>query len=191
MRNPLAKVNVFRIVKDHVSTLKNYGASKVSTSDIVIFFILPLAASGCMVFVFDMELDSDLANLLITVFSIFAGLLFNLQVLMFDAIGKVSSTENLPSGINQKNSFRRRMILLESVSFNISFEVLLCLLGVLLLAISTLFKGSIASSIFSTASFYVVILFSLTLAMVLRRVHGMLSDEIQIQKEILRSKNKY
>ena len=190
MSNPLAKINVFRIVKDHISTLKDYGKSKVSTFDLLIFFLCPMFVSVALV-LFDVRLTTELASLLITVFSIFAGLLFNLQILMFDVIGKVSNTEALPETLNNWRSLNRRMLILESVSFNISFEVLLCLSGVVLLAVSTLFKNLTIQTIVSAAAFYIVILFSLTLAMVLRRVHGLLSDEIKIQKEIIKNLNNY
>jgi hypothetical protein len=188
--NPFAKINILRIVKDHISTFKNYGESTISKFDVLFFFVGPLLVSLFLVFSLKAQLTSELANLLITVFSIFAGLLFNLQILMFDAIGKVSNIESLPANLNNQSSLTRRMSLLESVSFNISFEVLLCLSGVLLLATSTVFRESKIQYIFSMASFYVVISFSLTLAMVLKRVHGMLSDEIRTQKELLRNRKK-
>lgn len=186
MRNPLTKLNIFRILNDHISTLKDYGKKRVSLFDAFTFFVFPALVSAVLVF-FNIRLSAEFANLLITVFSIFAGLLFNLQILMFDVIGKVSDTKMLPTGLNSQQSLNRRLFLLESVSFNISFEVLLCLFGVLLLAISTLFQNSLVQIIVSVTAFYVVILFSLTLAMVLRRIHGLLSDEIRIQKEIIRT----
>ena len=99
MSNPLAKINIFQIITDHVATLKDYGRPRISKFDIFLFFIVPLLGSSLLV-ALKIQLNNALVNLLITVFSIFAGLLFNLQVLMFDVIGKVSNTENLPDTLS-------------------------------------------------------------------------------------------
>lgn len=186
MSNPLAKLNIFRILKDHISTLKDYGKNKLSFFDLLTFFLLPAIVSSLLVN-FDIRLSTEFSTLLITAFSIFAGLLFNLLVLVFDVIGKVSSTEKLPVSLSSQQSLDRRISILESVSFNISFEILLCLFGVLLLSISTLFQNNFVQVVSSILSFYVVILFALTLAMILRRVHGLLNDEIRIQREIIKA----
>lgn len=186
MSSPLAKINIFQIIVDHVATLKDYGRPKTSKFDIFLFFIVPLLGSTLLV-VLKIQLNNDLVNLLITVFSIFAGLLFNLQVLMFDVIGKVSNIENLPDTLSSQQSLHRRITILENVSMNISFEILVSILGVLFLAISTLSSNPIFQKVVSVIGFYIVILFSLTLAMVLKRVHVLLGDEVKIQKHIIQN----
>lgn len=188
MSDAFSKINILKIVTDHVSTLKDFGRSKISKSDVFIFFILPFFLSALLVYL-KINLNSELANLLITVFSIFAGLLFNLQILMFDIVGKVSDVKDLPSSLVSRQSLSRRISILESVSLNISFEILLCILGVLVLAISTLSKSLAFQILFSLVVFYIVILFALTLAMVLKRVHALLTDEIEIQKRKIKNIN--
>lgn len=187
MSNPLVKINVLPIFKDHFYTLRNYGKEKVSKLDSFLFFFFPLLISAVLYY-FNIHLTNSFANILITVFSIFAGLLFNLQILMFDAIGKVSSAEMLPEIFASQQSLNVRISLLETISLNVSFEILLCLSGVLILAASTLFKNMVAQAIFSVISFYIIIVFSVTLAMVLKRVHALLKNEIAIQKGILKNR---
>lgn len=181
MRNDFSKINILKIVIDHVSTLKDFGRSKISRFDVFVFFISPLILASSLVY-FRTILNSELANLLITVFSIFAGLLFNLQILMFDIVGKVSDTAGLPGSLASTQSLHRRISILENVSLNISFEILLCIFGVLVLAVSTLSKNLVFQIFFSLIIFYIVSLFALTLAMVLKRIHTLLIDEIKIQK---------
>jgi len=184
MSNPLAKINIFQIVFDHIVTLKDYGRTRVSRFDLFFFFTFPLLASLILV-LFRIQLNKDLVNLLITAFSIFAGLLFNLQVLMFDVIGKISNFDKRSDTLSTNQSINRRITILQSVSMNISFEILVCILGVLFLAISTLSSNLYFQKIFSVIGFYIVILFALTLMMVLKRVHVLLVDEVKIQKEII------
>lgn len=188
MGDAFSKINILKIVIDHISTLKDFGRSKISRFDIFIFFIFPFLLSAFLIY-FKVNLNNELANLLITVFSIFAGLLFNLQILMFDIVGKVSDVETLPDSLVSKQSLNRRISILESVSLNISFEILLCILGVLVLATSTLSQKSAFQVLFSLIVFYIVILFALTLAMVLKRVHALLTDEIEIQKRKIKNIN--
>lgn len=188
MSNSFSKINVFKILQDHISTLKDYGQDSISKFDIFLFFILPLIISLLLI-CFRVYLNDDLTSLLITSFSIFAGLLFNLQILMFDIVCKLSNMDNLPKHLVTQRSFQRRITLLEYVAYNISFEILLCLSGVLFLAFSSLHDELLFQAIFSLAVFYIVFLFSLTLAMILRRVHGLIRDEIQIQKDIFSHKN--
>lgn len=169
------KISIARIISDHISTLKDYGNSKYSKPDIILFFFIPFLISAASVY-FGLRLNKDLVGILINVFSIFAGLLFNLLVLLYDVISKISGSAK------SKQSTRLKIDLLEQVFSNISFEILLSLINVILLAISTLFDSKIANSSFSFFVFYLVILFTLSLLMVLKRVHKLLSDEIRDQK---------
>jgi len=169
------KISIAKIVGDHVNTLKDYGSSKYSKPDIILFFFVPFIISAASVY-FGLLLNKDLVGILINVFSIFAGLLFNLLVLLYDVISKISNS------VKSKQSNQLKINLLEQVFSNISFEILLSLFNVILLAVSTLFNSKIVNSTFSFLIFYLVILFTLSLLMVLKRVHKLLSDEIREQK---------
>lgn len=188
MNRLFSKINVSVIVSDHFQTLKDFGHSSISIFDIFIFFVLPILLSVLLV-LSGFRLTTELVGLLITAFSIFAGLLFNLLILMFDIIGKVSSLDHLPDELQTKQAFTRKITILQNVSYNISFEILICLSGVILLALTGLPHNEVFGTITSLLVFFVVIIFSLTLAMILRRVHGLIVDEIDTQGKAFNKKS--
>ncbi|MFN6539343.1 MAG: hypothetical protein RM021_023735 [Nostoc sp. EkiNYC01] len=173
-----SKINVLEIVTNHLSTLKEYGASKNSLSDLFLFFLVPFIISLGVVFL-RIVLNKDLIGILINVFAIFAGLLFNLLVLVYDAASKAVKSSNS----SQANSLK--LEILEQIYFNISFEILLSLLIVVMLSISIMFNNGLANSVFSVFVFFLVISFTLTFLMVLKRVNKLLSQEIEQQKKSL------
>lgn len=175
------KINIVKIVIDHVATLKDYNRAKYSYLDIILFFVFPLFISGILI-LFSVLLNKDLVGILINVFSIFAGLLFNLLVLIYDVISKIDKPLNSSKTSNSIQAVKLKIDTLEQIFSNISFEILLSLFNVIFLAISTLFTIKEASYIFSFLIFYLVTLFTLSLLMVLKRVHKLLSDEIKEQR---------
>ncbi|MGM3305774.1 hypothetical protein ACSQ6I_07235 [Anabaena sp. WFMT] len=171
MSKLFAKINVLNIIKDHLDTLINYNSLKRSKSDAILFFAVPLILSITLVF-FKITINKDFIGVLINIFAIFAGLLFNLLVLVYDVISKVVKSSN-----NAKST-KLRLSLLKEIYSNISFEILLALFSTIILSISILFTNSILINISSFLVFFLVALFTLTLLMVLKRVHKLLSDEI-------------
>ncbi|MGF1981013.1 MAG: hypothetical protein RMY30_036250 [Nostoc sp. CmiSLP01] len=171
-----SKINVLDIVKNHIDTLKDYNVTSYSIFDIFFFFIFPFLLSVFFVYL-QIRLNKDLVGILINVFSIFAGLLFNLLILIYDVISKIVKSNNPNPNVD-----KLKIDTLEHLYFNISFEILLSLFIVILLSVSTLFTNSIANLIFSIFVFSFVITFSLTLLMVLKRVNKLLSHEIKVQR---------
>jgi len=178
------KINIVKIISDHMATLKDYGKSRYSKLDLFLFFILPLVISGASVY-YGVALNKDLVGILINVFSIFAGLLLNLLVLMYSVISNAVKLAKESDPPTPEYAVRIKIDLLEQVFANISFEILLSSFNVILLAVSTLFSSDKANQIFSLLIFYLVVLFSLSLLMVLKRVHKLLSDEITEQRKAL------
>ncbi|MHC5935485.1 hypothetical protein [Nostoc sp.] len=111
---------------------------------------MPLIISLCVVF-FGIVLNKDLIGILINVFAILAGLLFNLLVLVYDAVSKAVKSSNS----SQANSLKLESF--QQIYFNISFEILLSLLIVIMLSISIMFNNGLANSIFSVFVFFLVI----------------------------------
>lgn len=177
-----SKINLSEIFLSHLDTLKNYRQSTYSRADIIIFFIFPLLLSSVIVFA-NFRLSKELIGVLINVFAIFAGLLFNLLVLIYEVISKAVKQENTA----QENSLS--LDKLEEISSNVSFEIVLSIFNVLLLTVATPFIEGLPNIVFSLVIFYLVTLFTLTLFMVLKRVHKLLSEEIKHQKKILASKS--
>lgn len=173
-----SKIDIQEIFTSHCKTLKNYKQNSYSTADILIFFVFPSVLSFVVVFA-DFRLNKEVVGILINVSAIFAGLLFNLLVLIFDVISKA---------VKQVDSFQENILTLdrlEEISSNVSFEIVLSILNLLLLVISVAFFEGIPNIVFSFVVFYLVTLFTLTLFMILKRVHKLLAEEIKHQRKVL------
>ncbi|MBP7069988.1 MAG: hypothetical protein KBA97_02840 [Methanothrix sp.] len=120
------KLSVINIIKDHISTLKDYDNGRYSILDLFIFFILPIFVSSIIIY-FKVILSDQLVNVLVMSLSVFAGLLFNLLLLVYDIIGKPNS-----------NKRPLRATLLKELSSNISFGILISVVTIILLLVFSL-----------------------------------------------------
>mgnify|MGYP001792486391 FL=1 len=84
------RLNVRVILADHLKTLRSHRTGKIRASEFFLFFVLPMFIALVAVYPLQVLLTENLVNLLITVFSIFAGLLFNLLILVFEIADKES-----------------------------------------------------------------------------------------------------
>ncbi len=163
------KINISRIVKDHLATIKNYKTGKISLNDIVLFFLFPIIIS--FIIVFNFILCKDIINILITSFSIFAALLFNLLLIIYDIINKHFNKED--RNLKLKKAF------LKEIYSNISFSILVAIV-IIVLCLSLFIINKIPYRYFiEFIIYYVIVLFILTLFMVLKRIHSLLSKEIE------------
>ncbi len=164
------KINVWKVVKDHLDTLKVYGTQRADRPTFVLLFVLPLAVAGAILY-WHGSLDSTPITIVATSFSIFAALLFNLLLLIYDVIRKPD-----------KSSFRAlRRQLLRDLFRNISFAILTAIVGVALLIALALFEeddGPVKAGL-SYGVYYLALVFVLTLLIVLKRVHVLLSKELE------------
>lgn len=166
------KINVWRIIKDHLDTL-NCKTGRLYKRDSFVFFFIPVILSAFLS-IYQFKPSESLLNALITAFSIFTGLLFNLLVIIYSIISREGA------GKFKKNKIR----FVTEIYSNISFGVLLSFFNVILLFLTLLFlgvlsKNNILSFIFSFIIYYTVTLFLLTLLMTLKRVHILLATEIR------------
>ncbi len=164
------KVNIWLIVSDHVSTLRNYANNKVWIGDILLFLLTPIAAALLLTFVLRFELNIDAINALITSLSVFSALLFNLLLLIYDILRKESGG---PTQANLRRKF------LSQIYANISFSILVAVISIallLLLFIET--RLPYFTLALNLVIYFLVINFILTLLMILKRVHILLASEI-------------
>lgn len=162
------KINVIEIVDKHLSTLKNNRTNKIHIPDVILFVLMPLFLSFMLIY-FRNLLDKDIANILVTSFSIFAGLLLNLLLLVFDLVDKEGNKND-----NIKDA-------LEELYFNISFCILISILLIFLLLASFInvsFTGYLDSLSFLV--YYFLFVFIFTLLMVLKRIYRMLSIKFKL-----------
>jgi len=163
------KINVLNIVRDHISTLRDYKTKKVSISDLFLFSLSP-ALISVLFLVFSGVMDETMVTLLTTSLSIFAALLFNLLLIIYDAVRKEES-------LNSANNLRKPY--LKEVFNNISFCILTSVLAIVLLLIYSQVSIFFLQYLLTFFSYYLVALFILTLFMVLKRTHILLSKEIE------------
>lgn len=81
------KIDISKIFKDHLATLEDNSTGERSKGDIILFFVLPLIPTVLMVW-YKASLDSNVVSILVTCMSVFAALLFNLLLLIYDIIRK-------------------------------------------------------------------------------------------------------
>lgn len=164
------KVNVIKIVGDHISTLKDYRTNKYKVSDFFLFFGLPLFIAIFFAY-FKISLTQNLISLLITSLSIFAALLFNLLLLIYDVVQKSRDGNSL------------KIKFLKEVYSNISFCILIAILAVVILILISIFNNNrsvlFIYQIFNFIAYYLIILFLLTLFMILKRIHILLYKEVE------------
>ena len=173
----LDKINVLKICKDHVGTLRDFDTKKFSIGDLALFFVVPLVIGVVATFVHG-SMGSTEVTVLVTAFSIFTALLFNLLLLTFDLISKTDDSSD-------EFMVKLKMLLLQQTYNNISFSILVAIAAIGLLLIYLLdsrlsFSMSQIEYIISFGVYYLTTLFLLTLLMILKRVHALLSREMKI-----------
>ena len=163
------KVNVSRIVIDHVATFRDYSKDRCRPTDFLLFFGIPAANAGVLIYFYG-NIRPSLIGIVATSLSIFAALLFNLLLLVYDAMGKSGKLNGNTDGL------RRRF--LREVFSNISFAILVAISAIVsVLAVVIVNACSAADYVFSVLVYYLVTLFLLTLLMLLKRVHILLRHE--------------
>ncbi len=165
-----SKINVSSIVKDHISTLKDYKTKKYLILDFILFFGVPLIIA-VLVFIYLGKISDTAVIVLTTSLSIFAALLFNLLLLVYDSIRKEEK---------QSTTDKPRALLLRQLFNNISFGILVSVLAITLLIIyAQNLSFCILWQIISFLSYYLITLFILTLLMILKRAHILISGEFE------------
>lgn len=198
------KINPIDIVKEHIATLKNIGCNRLSVADLLLFFVFPVFMAMFFVNVIQLRIDSGAIEVLITVFSIFIALLFNLLLLIYDIVNKAElferNKESIEGKINNaelhfKNKLR--LVFIKQVYSNVSFCILISVILLIMLSLGFVLKEISAdifkyrdqvSGLFSGIIYSLFVVFVLTLLMVLKRVHALLSVEMSKSKEVKNAK---
>jgi hypothetical protein len=173
-----SKINIFGIVQAHIHTLRNYRTNKLHYPDIVLFIFLPLIISVLLVYL-DFPLNDGMVNALITSFSIFAALLFNLLLLVY---GLTEKENGKPNVSNDKLS------ILREIYINVSFCILVSVITTIILLAyflrtknCLLFKIDVCYFrwIQSLIAYYLSFQFLLTLLMILKRIYKLLEKDFK------------
>lgn len=180
-----SKINIYVIVRDHLSTLHGYGSTRLSIRDLIVFFALPIGIGWTLVYCLGIRLKGDLVSNLITGLSIFVGLLLNLQVIIFDIISKLNeSIETNTEAETAKDSVREvkrtmKRAFIKEIFSNTSFAILLSIVTLLPL-VTLLFEECKGwSAVLSAVSFSLILMFLMNLLMILKRMHLLLGHELR------------
>lgn len=153
------KTRVFTIFKDHFKTFYNAENKKFYWFDFIVFIGVPIGISFILTF-FKLDI-TDYTNTLITVHSIMAGLLFNFLVLIL--------------GIDTKNKNDTYKIVLKEAYSNVSYEILISILSVILLCVYDFINLIWLQTILIIIIMSLSINFILTVLMILKRVYLLFS----------------
>ena len=170
----LGKLNIWKIIRDHFSTFTNYRTGRVSISDYLLFLGIPLALAVIAVWR-NITFPSAVLSAMLSAFSIFAGLLLNLLLL----ICNFANNQRF-AGSDPATAMRRTF--LKQVYFNLAFSIILaiCIVAVTLVSLSFASHQEQATHPIATVLLsFLVSQFVLTLFMILQRIHTLLSFEFE------------
>ena len=174
---PLDKIDVSTIIFGHLGTLRDYGTHKRSILDLVLFFALPLAVAATAVW-FNVHVRATAVTALLTAFSIFVALLFNLLVMVLTFLQT--------TGGNPDDRFIVvRKQLLREITANLSFAILVALVLVAVAIVALVRTGRDDEPVRRPEVFILAAgscNFLLTLLMVLRRMYALLQNEFDRHK---------
>ena len=170
----MSKINVFGIVRDHFDTLRD-SRGDWHWPDFLLFVGLPISLSIIGVWL-HWSLYVDALNAMLAAFSIFAGLLLNLLILVY--------TFSPSQGPFTTGVAKVRGLFIRHLHSNLAFAVLVSVVIVVLalVSVSTMrMHDTTASAHTGPIMTFVLILltsnFVLTLLMVLKRINVILSLE--------------
>lgn len=168
-----SKINIWQIISDHLKTLVDASKKRAGVSDWVLFLVVPIVfASVCVLY--KPHLSRDSIELIITVTAIFAGLLFNVLVLLFDIMAKINDRPVRSARDEQKELKRVKIRILKQTYSNISFSIVESL-SIIVFCIIALPDIRYLKQVALFFAFALTANFILTFIMVIKRFHVLLS----------------
>ena len=161
----MTKIKVGHIIVDHFNTLCRFDTGKRSITDIIVFFIIPLTNAIILV-ALGGSIMSILGDLLKAI-AIFSAFLFNMLAIVNSTLNKESITHD-----------QLKLRYAKEIHANLSFEILLGIVIVVLLLLQSLTVG-ITNNLWvqngiELTNIFLIGVFFLTLLMCLNRVYILL-----------------
>lgn len=156
----IEKINIYGIIKGHILSLKDEATGKVLVIDLVVSFIFPLFPVP-LFYIFNLSMSDASVGAWVSAFSIFAGLLFNLLILIFG----IDVSRHVGSDV-----VGRAKRFIEEIFVNVAFSILIAIIVVLVLGVLLFIPkngGCAGASIFV----YGLGVFVVVVLMILKRVH--------------------
>ena len=166
------KVNIAKIVRDHLGTLKDNSTGRYRKFDLFLFFLVPLFVAAAFLKLYG-ALPASLIGVIVTSLSIFTALLLNLLLLAYNITRNSMSPRD-------EHIHKMREKLFHEIFSNIAFAVLVALVIVVFVLFFGVMSDRASLLAFNKLSFviyYLGTLFFLTMLMLLKRVYSLLSNE--------------
>lgn len=176
-----SKINVANIVLGHIATLAD-PSGKRSLMDYVTFFAVPsfFAIISCIA---GYSLNKDVSSMLVNFGAIFTALLLSVLVLVYDQESKLAAVKNIDPLYEAKKNLLRQLY------YNICFSVISSIVLVGLCFAHSVLDGVVsafnfdgfgfslnyAKYIFTPLVIFVVVNLMLTILMIVKRMHAMLT----------------
>lgn len=176
-----SKVNISEILLGHIATLCD-PAGKRSIGDYVTFFLIPTIIAG-LGLIAGYNLNKDVSSMLVNFGAIFTALLLSVLVLVYDQETKLNSNANSDPLYDAKKK------LLGQLYYNICFSILssialvaLCFVHSVVFSMTssfelahTTYNLSYARHILTPLAIFVTANLLLTIVMIVKRMHAMLT----------------
>ncbi len=173
----IQRINIYRIVKDHLKTLRSLNQSYnfINIGDFLLFFIIPSIISLTLTLL-NYNFINQLDNLIASV-SILGGFLFNLLAIIYSQIENIKTdVEKLSNNDKNKTEKEIKNKFINEIHSNISFAIVLSIFLILSLLSITVeipeFKyKTFIENIFIFINYFLMQLFTLTLLMIINRIY--------------------
>ena len=170
------KIDITRIVVAQFRTMRDNSTHKYSISDLLLFYGLPilLGAGGAY---YGWKFSTDVLNALLAAFSIFAGLLLNLLILVYT----LSSQTEQPAALT-----KTRTALVKELHDNIAYSILVSIFIVVVTMVTVAYlkmhekplESAFTGRWVTASVIFLTMNFVLTLLMILKRIYIMLNQTI-------------
>jgi hypothetical protein len=170
------KIDITQIVAAQVRTMRDNSTQRYSVADILLFYGFPALLSVVGSY-FGWKFNSDVLNALLTAFSIFAGLLLNLLILVYT----FSTDTQHPTALARNRSTVIRE-LHANVAYSILVSIVLVVVTMIAVAYLKMHEGPQAAAFtgrwVTGLIIFLTLNFVLTLLMILKRIYVMLNQTI-------------
>lgn len=154
-----SKIDPRDIISDHISTLVDAGTENLSLSDISVFFVVPVLFGSAFTILSGVGFSDNGVGIWIGAFSILAGLLINVLVLLY-TVKEVGPTQS-------ESCAQRKLI--QEVNANLLYAILVATTTIVALCILPALNGW-GERIVSGSVIALAVNFALTLLMTLKRL---------------------
>lgn len=185
-----SKINICCIISEHYDSLRDSATGKYAPSDIFTFVLIPVFIAGFSVF-FDVKLTNELIGLLVNFGSIITALLLSVLVLVYDQRNKIDEKNSTETSVNALQQLK--LGVLDQLFSNICYATIVSVSLVVTCFLEQMSRPTPVAAtqkisgissieiihgwILSPLIFFLIAHVILTLLMVIKRMHTLLTSK--------------